>query len=285
MNNILVTGSNGQLALEIKNISKAYIDFKFLFCNRKELDITNIKTLEVLILNNKINTIINCAAYTDVDKAEDNLEKAEEINYQGVEVLAKVSKNNNIKLIHVSTDYVFNGEKTKPYTEDDITNPLGVYGRTKRKGELILQKINPPNCIIIRTSWLYSVMKKNFVTTMLELGRKEKNISVVYDQIGTPTNAKDLAKIILQILPEIKNEEVAIFNYSNEGFCSWFDFAQAIFDIERINCNVKPILSSEYQTKVKRPKYSVLDKSKIKKTYGVSIPYWRDSLKEYLNKI
>lgn len=281
MNNILVTGSNGQLGSEIKELSEAY-NYNFIFTDRDKLDISNKNAVKEFIKNNHINIILNCAAYTAVDKAEDDVVNADAINHLAVKYLAEVSKENKIKLVHVSTDYVFDGTNHKPYTEDDITNPNGVYGKTKLDGEKAMQEISPQNSIIIRTSWVYSSFGNNFVKTMLRLGKEKNELGVIFDQVGTPTYAKDLAKTILDILPNIKNKEVKIYNYSNEGVLSWYDFAKEIMRMAKLGCSINPIETKEYPTPAKRPHYSLLNKSKIKEKFNIIIPYWKDSLDECL---
>jgi dTDP-4-dehydrorhamnose reductase len=282
MNNILVTGSNGQLGSEIRVLEKDYQHYNFFFTDVNQLDITIKEAIEEFVNKNKINIIINCAAYTAVDKAESEFELANEINHIAVKYIAELAKLYSCKFIHVSTDYVFDGEAYEPYVEDDITNPQSVYGRTKLDGELTLQRIAPENSIIIRTSWVYSNFGNNFVKTILRLGNDREVLNVIQDQVGTPTNAADLANIILEILPKIRNKEVEFYHFSNEGVCSWYDFAKAIFEIRSIDCKVKPIATKIYPTPAKRPSYSVLSKLKIKETYNIEIPYWRDSLKVML---
>jgi len=222
--NILVTGSNGQLGLEIKTLYSSY-EYKFYFTDRKILDITNQNDIRKYIINNNIDIIINCAAYTAVDKAEEDFENADKVNSIAVRNLAILSNEFGIKLIHISTDYVFDGENFKPYTEDDITNPNGIYGQTKLDGENAMIEYNLTNSIIIRTSWVYSSFGNNFVKTMLRLGKEKDELGVIFDQVGTPTYARDLAKTILDILPNIKNDKTEIYNYSNKGVLSWYDFA------------------------------------------------------------
>ena len=278
MNNILVTGSNGQLGSELKEITPNFPDYNFLFTDVSDLDITAHDEVRAFIERNNINIIINCAAYTAVDKAEYEPELADSINHLAVDNLAKIAKQNNIKFIHISTDYVFDGNSQRPYNENDIPNPQSVYGQTKLDGELAMQKINPANSIIIRTSWLYSKHGNNFVKTMLKLAETKSEISVVSDQIGSPTSAVDLAAAIFTILPKIKNNSVEIFHYSNEGLCSWYDFAKEIFRIKNIKTLVNAVKTSEFPMLVKRPTYSVLDKSKIKTRFDLEITSWKDSL-------
>ena len=291
MSNILVTGSHGQLGSEIKNLvdsaKNEYSDKSFLFTTKDTLDITDSKSIERFIKDNSIDIIINCAAYTAVDNAEENIIMADAINREAVKNLALFSKKYDIKLIHISTDYLFDGNSFIPYTEEIQSNPQGIYSKTKLAGEQEIRQINPPNSIIIRTSWIYSSLGTNFVKTMLRLGREKESLNVVFDQIGTPTYARDLAKAILLIInhPIIEGESVEIYHYSNEGVASWYDFAKAIFEISDIECRVNPIETHQYPTPAKRPYYSILNKAKIKRDYNLDIPYWRDSLKDCLAKI
>ena len=278
MNNILVTGSDGQLGSELRTIALDFPEYNLFFTNRINLDITDHIAVKLFIESNKINAIINCAAYTAVDKAELEPALADAINHLAVANFAKLSKENNIKLIHISSDYVFDGNSKKPYIETDTPNPQSVYGQTKLDGELAIQKINPANSIIIRTAWLYSKFGNNFVKKMLRLGKTRREISVVSDQIGTPTNAADLALAILKILPRLENTSVELFHYSNEGVCSWYDFALEIFKIRAIKTVVNTVKTSELPTLVKRPTYSVLDKAKIKTFFNLAVPFWKDSL-------
>jgi len=284
MINILVTGVNGQVGSEIKELS---IDFNytFFFTDRENLDITNENNIKKFIELNNINVIINCAAYTAVDKAENEKEMADLVNRKAVKKLAKISKENNIKLIHISTDYVFNGNNYKPYSEASQVNPTSVYGQTKLDGEKEMIRINPLNSIIIRTSWIYSYYGVNFVKTMIRLGKNKESLGVIFDQIGTPTYAKDLAKTILYILPNIKNDKVEIYNYSNEGVLSWYDFANEIMKMTKLDCKINPIETYEYPTPAKRPHFSLLNKSKIKKEFNLDIPYWKDGLDDCLKRL
>jgi dTDP-4-dehydrorhamnose reductase len=278
MNNILVTGSKGQLGSEFRAIASNYANDNFIFTDVVKLDITNHADVEEFINVHNINTIINCAAYTAVDKAEEQVVLANKVNCLAVANLAKLAKHKNIKLVHISTDYVFDGTNHRPYLESDTPNPKSVYGKTKLDGEQAILSINPENTIIIRTSWVYSIYGNNFVKTMLRLGKARDEISVVSDQIGTPTNAADLAQTILSILPKINNESVEIFHYSNEGVCSWYDFAKAIFMLSDLDIKLFPIVTDQYPTPAKRPYYSVMNKNKIKEAYQIEIPFWRDSL-------
>ena len=281
MTNVLVTGSNGQLGSELRELSSEYA-YNFFFTDRTTLDITDNKALQEYISINKINTIINAAAYTAVDKAESDEANADAINHLAVKHLAQLAKEKNIKLIHISTDYVFDGTNCKPYTEKETTNPNGVYGATKLAGEKALQEINPKNSIIIRTSWVYSSFGNNFIKTMLRLAKERDSLGVIFDQVGTPTYARDLAKAILDIVLNIKNETVVIYNYSNEGVLSWYDFAKEIMRMAKIDCQINPIETIDYPTPAKRPHYSLLNKSKIKEDFSIIIPYWKDSLDKCL---
>ena len=278
MNNILVTGSEGQLGSELRAIAFRFTQYNLFFTNRLTLDITDYNAVKAFTETNKINAIINCAAYTSVDSAESKSKLADAVNHLAVSNLAKIAKQNNIKFIHISTDYVFDGNSQRPYNENDTPNPQSVYGQTKLDGELAMQKINPANSIIIRTSWLYSRHGNNFVKTMLKLAETKSEISVVSDQIGSPTSAADLAKAILTILPMVHNKTVEIFHYSNAGLCSWYDFALEIFRIKNIKTLVNAVKTSEFPMLVKRPTYSVLDKSKIKTRFDLEITPWKASL-------
>jgi dTDP-4-dehydrorhamnose reductase len=283
MINILVTGGNGQLGSELKEIAPNHQEYNFLFTDVKDLDITSHLAVAAFIESNNINVIINCAAYTAVDKAESEPELSDAINHFAVANFAQIANDKNIKLIHISTDYVFDGLNYKPYAETDNPNPQSVYGKTKLDGERVMQQINPGNSIIIRTSWVYSRFGNNFVKTMLRLAETKDEISVVADQIGSPTNAADLADVILNILPKISNDSVELFHYSNEGVCSWYDLAMAIFDLEKKRIGANPIKSAQYPTPAERPFYSVLSKEKIKMMYGIDIPHWRETLVTFLN--
>jgi dTDP-4-dehydrorhamnose reductase len=283
---VLVTGSIGQLGSEIRNISNDYKQFDFYFTNRDSLNICDYSDVKNFVESNKIEAIINCAAYTQVDKAENDRENAFTVNSTGVSNLVQVSEEHNVKLIHVSTDYVFDGTNHSPYKETDATTPLGVYGSSKLAGENFL--INSSvNGVVIRTSWLYSQFGANFVKTMMRLGRERDSLDVISDQIGSPTNARDLAVSCLEILSKNKklNTNGHIYHFSNEGVASWFDFARAIMNLSGISCRVNPIETKDYPTPAKRPSYSVLNKSKIKKDFKIEIPYWRDSLKDCIGNL
>ena len=288
---ILVTGAHGQLGQELKYLVEQQAHHleaaTFYFVNRHTLDITDKDKLIAFIEKNSIDTIINCAAYTAVDKAEEEQEIAQLVNAVAVKNLAEMAKDKEIRLIHISSDYVFDGENHSPISEEEKTNPQGSYGQSKLDGEEEIRRISPKGALIIRTSWIYSTFGHNFVYTMLKLGKIKDELNVVCDQIGTPTYAKDLAKAILVILAhrDSVSEEVITYHYSNEGNCSWYDFAQAIFELSNTKCKVNPISTEAYPTLAKRPHYSVLDKSKIKEKYALEIPYWRDSLKVCLETI
>jgi dTDP-4-dehydrorhamnose reductase len=284
--NILVTGSNGQLAREIRSLSKEYKD-NFFFTKRQELDITQKKDIRDFIEKNSIDLIINSSAYTAVDRAEKEKEVANLVNSIGVQNLAEIAKAKSIVLIHISTDYVFDGKNYKPYIETDTPNPQNIYGQTKLKGEEAFRRVGTEG-IIIRTSWVYSEYSNNFVKSMLRL-KKRGELNIIFDQIGTPTYAKDLARVILEIIDrdfkKLKSLKGEIYHFSNEGVASWFDFAKAIFELKNINIKLNPILTKEYPTPAKRPLYSVLNKSKIKRDFNLKIPYWRDSLKSCLKRL
>ncbi len=284
---ILVTGANGQLGNDIRKLSTHFNQFEFVFTDVEELDITNMSDIRTFFSKQKMHFIINCAAYTNVDKAENDIENAEKINAFAVKNLAEISKQYKIPLIHISTDYVFDGDGNVPYKENAVCNPQTVYGKTKLQGEKYA--VNGFNAVIIRTSWLYSSFGNNFVKTILRYGKERKELNVVSDQIGSPTYAEDLASAVLKILAQMnKNPQhdfSGIYHYSNEGACSWFDFAQEIILLANLNCKVKPILTKDYPTPTKRPKYSLFDKTKIKDTFGIQIPLWKDSLIKCLSII
>jgi dTDP-4-dehydrorhamnose reductase len=284
--NILVTGANGQLGNEMRIVSRNSQDH-YIFTDVAELDITNAMAVEKMVNDHDIKAIINCAAYTNVDKAEDDYDFAELLNATAVKNLAQAIKKNDGILIHVSTDYVFGGTKNNtPCSEDEPANPTGVYGITKLHGE---QSIIETGCkhLIIRTAWLYSEFGKNFVKTMLNLTATKPNLNVVFDQVGSPTYAYDLAQAIFNIVENRKYEgQNGIFHYSNEGVCSWFDFTKMIAEYAgHTACDIQPCHSDEFPSKVVRPSYSVLDKTKIKKTFGIHVPYWTDSLKRCLAEL
>ena len=281
---ILVTGKNGQLGRSIHKLvtNTKQID-EFVFVGREELDLNSESSISHYFDNNdKFDIIINCAAYTAVDKAEEEQDLANQVNHLAVKQLAQIAKNQQARLIHISTDYVFDGESDNPYVETDETNPINVYGKTKLAGEKALKEIMPTDAIIIRTSWVYSEYGNNFVKTMLRLSKERGEINVVDDQIGSPTYATDLADIILEI---IKNKEfrekdqvTQIYHYSNKGEISWCDFSKEIFRMSNINCKVKPITTEQYPTPAKRPKNTLMDKSKIIGTYRIKMLFWKNSL-------
>lgn len=288
MNNILVTGANGQLGTEIKELSSKYSNLKFMFKDLPEFNICDVEKINNIIETYEINTVINCAAYTQVDEAEKNNKIANKVNSIGVSNIVKALERVDGKLIHISTDYVFDGSKSIPYKELDPVNPLSVYGKTKRDGELFV--INSTiDSIVIRTSWLYSSYGNNFVKTMHSLGKKKNSLSVISDQIGTPTYTRDLAKVCLDIISISDSERISnkgkVYHYSNEGVASWYDFTVTIMELSGFNCKVEAIQTVDYPTSAKRPQYSVLDKTKIKKDFKIEIPYWKDSLKECINKL
>ena len=282
--NVLVTGSSGQVGNEIKAISSDY-SYNFFFTDRNNIDITSKDSIKEFCKTNNINVIINCAAYTAVDKAQSDEINADLINRKAVKKLALVSQELNIKLIHISTDYVFDGKNFKPYCEEFQTNPQSIYGKTKLDGENEMRDINPKNSIIIRTSWVYSYYGNNFVKTMLRLGKEKEELGVIFDQVGTPTYAKHLATTILDILPKIENSKVEIYNYSNEGVLSWYDFAKEIMKMAKLNCKINPIETYQYPTPAKRPHFSLLNKSKIKSKFNLEIPYWKDGLDDCLRRL
>lgn len=284
--NILVTGANGQLGNEMRIVAKNSVD-NYIFTDVAELDITNAEAVEKMVMDNDVKIIVNCAAYTNVDKAEDDSEFAEILNAKAAENLAVAMKKNDGLLVHVSTDYVFGGTKNNtPCKEDEPANPTGVYGVTKLHGE---QAIIASGCrhIIIRTAWLYSEFGKNFLKTMLNLTATKPQLKVVFDQVGTPTYAYDLALAIFDIVENRKSEgNDGVYHYSNEGVCSWFDFTKMIAEYAgNTQCDIQPCHSDEFPSKVVRPSYSVLDKTKIKATFGTVIPYWTDSLKVCMNNL
>lgn len=271
---LLITGANGQLGQTLSALLPDAIAVDF-----DKLDITDENAVNYFCQTNKIDTIVNCAAYTAVDKAEDDRDLCYAVNVKGVENLAKTGAT----IIHISTDYVFDGKSCKPYTELDEATGTGVYAQTKRASEIALFEL-AKTAVVLRTSWLYSAVGNNFVKTMRRLGSDRSEISVVFDQIGTPTCADDLAAAIVAILPQIKAGSKEIYHYSNEGVASWYDFAVQIMRLSGLKCKVRPLHSSEYPTKATRPFYSVLDKTKIKQTFGIKIPHWQESLEKCLKK-
>jgi len=278
--NILVTGANGQLGSEIKYLSKFH-NINFTFTDIEELDITSMDEIEGFFSSQEFGYIINCAAYTAVDKAEEEKEEADLVNHIAVKNLAVMSSKFNAKLIHISTDFVFDGSSSIPFTEEDKTNPVSVYGKTKLAGEKAVLK-HGSEVIIIRTSWLYSSFGNNFVKTMIGLTKKRNSIGIVFDQLGTPTYARDLAEAVLNIINS-QDFLTGVYHYSNEGVASWYDFTKAIVEIAGIKCSIDPIETYQYPTPAKRPAYSILNKAKIKKVYNMDIPYWKTSLEKCIN--
>lgn len=282
--NILVTGANGQLGSEIREIATDFPGFRFFFTDIRELDLSDKLKIAGFIDKNQIDYVVNCAAYTVVDKAEDDIETCYLINRNCVKNLAEAASE-KAKIIHISTDYVFDGKGYRPYTETDSTNPQSIYGKSKLEGEQVLMKTCPES-IIIRTAWLYSAFGSNFVKTMIKLGREKDSLNVVSDQRGTPTYAADLAKAILSIILFAEMHQLfpaGIYHYSNEGECSWYDFCLEIHKFAGINtCRVNPVDTSGYPTKAARPMYSVLDKTKIKSVFQLEIPEWETSLEKLI---
>jgi len=286
---ILVTGANGQLGQSLDKISSSYPDYQFTFVQRNELDLSQAQSIATYFQSHQFDYIINCAAYTAVDKAEEENELAEQINYLAVKQLAEIVKAQQATLIHISTDYVFDGTQYRPYVENDTVSPQSVYGASKLKGEQALQAISPKGCII-RTSWVYSEFGKNFLKTMLMLGKQRDALNVIFDQVGTPTYATDLAQAIMQIVStdSVSNsleKSLETYHFSNEGVCSWYDFSQAIFTLAELKCALSPIETKDYPTPAKRPHYSVLNKAKIKQDYALNIPYWRESVQVCLTAL
>jgi dTDP-4-dehydrorhamnose reductase len=285
---VLIIGGEGQLgnSLSKKSAQKEFASFETTTLD--QLDLSNENNLKEFLSNKKYNLIVNCTAYTAVDKAESEPEKAHIINALAAGWIGKYSKEMNARVIHVSTDYVFDGNSCLPLTPEMNPNPVSVYGKTKLEGEQLLMAENP-NSIVIRTSWLYSVYGNNFMKTMLRLGLEKPGLTVVFDQIGTPTSANDLADAILSIIEQSINNhdsfKPGIYHFSNEGVCSWYDFAQMIFRLRSIHCNVKPVRSDAFPTVAKRPAYSVLDSSKISNQFGLEIPFWVNSLEECLKEM
>ncbi len=282
---ILVTGSNGQLGNELQRLADDFPEFRFTFTDIAELDLTNEEKVKAWFDENKPDVCLNCAAYTAVDKAEEERDLAMLVNKSAVAILAKQCTRLNTLLVHVSTDYVFDGKNFKPYTEEDQTAPISYYGLTKLQGEIAVKDF-AKRYLIIRTSWLYSAFGNNFVKTMIRLGKERDSLGVVFDQIGTPTYAGDLAKAMLVATDQLYDKEIKeVFHYSNEGVISWYDFAVAIMEEAHLSCEVRAIESKEFPTKTNRPFYSVLNKSKIKSQLHIEVPYWRTSLKKMIEEI
>ncbi|WP_163515143.1 dTDP-4-dehydrorhamnose reductase [Gelidibacter japonicus] len=283
MTTVLVTGADGQLGQCIQNITHQFPSLDFLFADRNTLDITVANDVLDFFETNAIDWCINCAGYTAVDNAENDQENAYKVNSIGAKNMAQACQKNDVKMVHISTDFVFDGLKTTPYTELDKTNPVNVYGESKLKGENEIKQILDKH-FIIRTSWLYSEYGNNFMKTMLGLAQDRQELSVVNDQLGTPTYAGDLARVVLNII-KLRSQDYGVYHYSNEGITSWFEFAKAIFEESNIELYIIPIETKDYPTLTKRPRYSVLDKSKIKKMLNVEILDWRQSLRKALLKL
>lgn len=283
MKNILVTGANGQLGNEMRLLSKENEEYNYFFTDVAELDICNEQAVMSFVKDHDIHVIVNCAAYTAVDKAEENVELCQKLNRDAVGYLAKAAEANGAALVQISTDYVFSGCGHLPYTEDDKPCPNSVYGQTKEGGENLALNLCS-HTMVIRTAWLYSTFGNNFVKTMIRLGRERETLGVIFDQIGTPTYARDLANAIFAA---IRHGIVpGIYHFSNEGVCSWYDFTKAIHRLAGIkSCRVTPLHTAEYPTLAARPPYSVLDKTKIKNTYGIEIPHWEESLERCINEL
>lgn len=282
---ILVTGASGQLGSELQKCCNRAKNKKFIFCDKNELDLTDIEKVEEFIVKNSVMVLINCAAFTNVENAEDVPLEANKLNHDAVAGLAELSLKHGFKILHISTDYVFGGGQSKPYDEGSKVDPLNVYGQSKSLGEQSLLEITPDN-LIIRTAWFYSEYGNNFVKTIIRLAGEKDSLNVVTDQIGTPTCANDLAELIVDIILNNKIEGMSgIYHYSNEGVASWYDFAMEIVELMGLDCQIKPILSDEYEVKARRPLYSVLNKGKIKKELNIDIPYWRDSLRKFITRL
>jgi len=276
MTNILITGSHGQLGNEMQQTAKRFPQFNYLYTDIEELDICDKAALDAFVKANAVNVIVNCAAYTAVDKAEDDVELCYKINADAVRNIGEIAAENNLKVVHVSTDYVFDGTNHIPYTEDQPVCPATVYGKSKLAGEQALLK-TCKQAVILRTAWLYSSFGNNFVKTMMKLGTERDSLNVIFDQIGTPTYAADLADAIMRIISS-KNFVPGIYHFSDEGVCSWYDFTKSIHRLAGITCDVHPIETKDYPARTPRPHYSVLNKAKIKSTYSIVIPHWEESL-------
>jgi dTDP-4-dehydrorhamnose reductase len=287
MKNILITGANGQLGQAIKKVAADFPAFNFVYTDYTELDITDTAAIDTIFAAQEIHGCINCAAYTAVDKAETEEELAFKLNFEAALNLADACATYNAQLIHISTDYVFDGKSNRPYTEEDEANPDSIYGSSKLRGEAAATGTNPAT-IVIRTSWLYSEFGMNFVKRMRELMQEKESLNVVFDQVGTPTYAVDLAQVILTVLSKVYDVPASyggVYHYSNEGVISWYDFAVAIKELTNATCTVLPVTSDKYPTAAKRPAYSVFNKQKIKDAFGLQIPYWRNSLQVCLKNL
>ena len=291
---ILVIGKNGQVGQSIQNLvnkttNSHLSDYGFVFVGRGELDLSKASNIQAYFEKNKFDVVINCAAFTDVEKAEVDENDASLINHIAVKEVATIAKKNNMKLIHISTDFVFDGDKREPYIESDKTSPVNIYGKTKLAGEFAAISIMKFNAIVLSSSWIYSEFGNNFVDTIIKNATLKGQLNIISDQFGTPTYANDLAETIIDILNKDKFNErempSEIYHYSNEGECTWFDFAKEIVDILQIDCNLSPITSEDYPQLAKRPKYSVLSKKKISEEFDLNINYWKDSLKSCLQNL
>lgn len=283
--NILITGANGQLGNEMRLLSQESNKDSYFFTDVAELDITNLLDIRAFVKQNNIDVIVNCAAYTNVDEAEDDVELCDLINNKAVENLAIVAKEHDCILVHVSTDYVFSGKGNLPCTEEQATSPLGVYGKTKLEGEDAIRRVGC-KYLIFRTAWLYSEFGNNFVKTMIRLTTEKDSLKVVFDQVGSPTYAGDLGKLIFSIIEKRQYEQhQGIYHFSNEGVCSWYDFAKEISFIAGTDCDIQPCHSDEFPSKVTRPAFSVLNKTKVKRDFQFEVPYWKVSLTKCINKL
>lgn len=277
---VLITGANGQLGSELQVLSATTPDVEFFSTDSSSLDITDQEAVRTFVNTHGIDCILNCAAYTAVDQAETDCGAADAINQYAVAGLAQIALESHCKLIHISTDYVFDGKGHKPYLSTDITNPVNYYGASKLQGEQAMLQINPANSLIIRTSWVYSSFGTNFVKTMMRLGKERDSLNVIYDQVGVPTYARDLARFLVEKALYTENPSVKIYQYTNEGVCSWYDFAYEIMQLAGLDCKVYPIPTSAYPTPAKRPHYSLMDKEALKADFDTEIPYWKSSLNE-----
>lgn len=282
---ILVTGKNGQLGQSLQKIAVAFPEYDFVFVGRDELDLASAQSIDEFFAGqNRFTAIINTAAYTAVDKAEVEPDLANQINHLAVSQLADIAHKQDAFLLHVSTDYVFDGKGCRPYIESDPVAPQNQYGLSKLKGEQAMQ-VSGCNGAIVRTSWVYSEFGNNFVKTMLRLGRERDSLNVIFDQVGSPTYATDLGRALVALLKAESQPGVELYHYSNEGVCSWYDFAKAIFELSGVNCAVNPIETKDYPTPARRPHYSLMNKAKIKQTLGMQVPYWREALKRCMGML
>lgn len=286
---VIIIGRTGQLGRSIEKLVNENSIKNFIFVDRNKIDLNHDDSIDAFFKNNEFNLLVNCAAFTDVEKAERQKELVNQINHLAVLKMAKFAEKQNARFIHISTDYVFDGKKNLPYKENDIPNPINVYGKSKLDGEKAIFKIMPKNAIIIRSSWIYSEFRNNFVKKVMNIGKNQRILKVVNDQYGSPTYAFDLAKVILKIINHKNNngysQKSEIFNYSNEGEISWYDFAKEIIKISKLSCSVEPIITSDFKSDIKRPKNSSLDKEKIKKKYDLTIPFWKLSLVNCINQL